>query len=84
MSHAICSNMDGPRDYHKKWNKPERERQISYNLYVASKKNDTNELIYKARSRLTDLREGTYGFGGEGGKQGQIGNLGLSHIHYHI
>ena len=52
MSHAICSNMDGPRDYHKKWNKPERERQISYNLYVASKKNDTNELIYKMETDL--------------------------------
>ena len=25
---AICSNMDGPRDYHTKWSKSERERQI--------------------------------------------------------
>ena len=24
----ICSNMDGPRDYHTKWSKSERERQI--------------------------------------------------------
>ena len=29
---AICSNMDGPRDYHTKWSKPHRERQISYNI----------------------------------------------------
>ena len=27
---AICSNMDGPRDYHTKWCKPVRERQMSY------------------------------------------------------
>ena len=25
---AICSNMDGPRDYHTKWSKSDRERQI--------------------------------------------------------
>ena len=23
-------NMDGPRDYHTKWSKPDRERQISH------------------------------------------------------
>ena len=28
---------------------------IWYNLYVESKKNDTNELIYKNRNRLTDI-----------------------------
>ena len=41
--------MDGPRDYHTKGSKPDRERQISqYCLYVESKKKkDTNELIYK-------------------------------------
>ena len=47
---AICSNMDGVRDYHTKLNKSERERQISYDItYVwnLKKKNDTNELIYK-------------------------------------
>ena len=27
---AICSNMDGPRDYHTKWSKSDRERQIPY------------------------------------------------------
>ena len=41
--------MDGPRDYHTKWSKPDRERQISYNItYLWDiKKNDTNEHIYK-------------------------------------
>ena len=44
--------MDGPRDYHTKWSKPDRERQISHdiaymwNLTITTKK-DTNELIYK-------------------------------------
>ena len=31
-SNAICSNMDGPRDYHTKWNKSDRERQILYDI----------------------------------------------------
>ena len=31
-NNAICSNMDGPRDYHPKWSKSDRERQISYNI----------------------------------------------------
>ena len=44
-NNAICSNMNGPRDYHTKWNKPKTN--IIYQLYVESKKNDTNELIYK-------------------------------------
>ena len=28
QSNAICSNMDGPRDYQTKWSKSDRERQI--------------------------------------------------------
>ena len=30
-NNAICSNMDGPRDY-TKWSKLDRERQISYDI----------------------------------------------------
>ena len=43
-NNAICSNMDGPRDYHAKWNKPERGRQISYDITPMwnLKINDTN------------------------------------------
>ena len=29
---AICSNMVGPRDYHTEWSKPDRERQILYDI----------------------------------------------------
>ena len=47
-NNAICSNIDGRRDYHTKWSKPDRERQISYIItYMWNLKNDTNELIYK-------------------------------------
>ena len=50
---AIYSNMDRPRDYHTKWSKSGRERQIPCDItYMWNIKNDTNELIN--RNRLTD------------------------------
>ena len=40
--------MDGPGDYHTKWSKSDRERQISYDItYMQNLNNDINELIYK-------------------------------------
>ena len=49
---AIWSNVDGFGNYgfHTKWSKTEKV--IWYHLYVGSKNNDTNELIYKAESDL--------------------------------
>ena len=45
---AICSNMDGPGDYHTKWSKSDRERQTPYDIaYLWNLKYDTNEFIYK-------------------------------------
>ena len=29
---TFCDNMDGPGEYHAKWNKPVRERQVPYDL----------------------------------------------------
>ena len=50
-NNAICNNMDGPRDYHTKWSKSERERQIPYTInYMWNLKYDTNELIYEAET----------------------------------
>ena len=38
-NNVICSNIDGNRDYHTKWSKLDRERQISwYQLHGESKK----------------------------------------------
>ena len=51
QNNAICSNMDGPRDYHTKRSKSERERQIPYDItYMWNIKYDTNELIYKTET----------------------------------
>ena len=35
FNNAICNNMDGPRDYHIKWSKSDRNRQI-YHSYMKS------------------------------------------------
>ena len=43
--------MDGPREYHTKWSKSERERQILYDItYILSLKYDTNELTYETET----------------------------------
>ena len=43
--------MDGPRDYHTKWSKSERERQIPYDItYRWNLKYDTNELTYETET----------------------------------
>ena len=47
-SHAICSNILGPREYHTKCIKSDSERQMLYDItYMWNLKNNTNELIYK-------------------------------------
>ena len=47
-NNAICSNMDGLRDYHTKWSKSDRERQISCDIaYMWNLKKGSNELISK-------------------------------------
>ena len=43
--------MDAPRDYHTKWSKSERERQMPYDItYMWSLKYDTNEPIYETET----------------------------------
>ena len=52
---AIHSNMDIPRDYHTKWSKPDRERQIPYDTAsMGNLKKDANNLHTK-RNRLEDI-----------------------------
>ena len=52
-SNDLCSNMDGPRDYHTKWSKPGRKWQTSYGItYMWNlERKDTNELTYKIDSQ---------------------------------
>ena len=57
-NNLISSNKYGPRDYHTKWNRSERERQLLYDItYMWNLKYDTNPLIYKTEtdSQKTNL-----------------------------
>ena len=48
---VICRDVDGPRDYHTKWSKSDRERQISYDItYMWNLKRWSNEFIYKTET----------------------------------
>ena len=66
MKCAICSNMDGPRDYDTKWSTQRKTNAIWYHLHVESKKCIQNELIYKNRKRLkvceSKSNSQTYGY----------------------
>ena len=55
-NNAICSNMDGPRDYHTKWSKSDREGQISYDItYVRNLKKRYKWTYLQNRNRLIDI-----------------------------
>ena len=55
-NNAICSNMDGPRDYHIKWNKTDWERKILYNItYMLNLKKWHKWTYLQNRNRLTDI-----------------------------
>ena len=50
--------MDGPGDYHTKWSKSDKERQVSYNitylLNLKKKKKRYKETYLQKRNRLKD------------------------------
>ena len=74
MKNAICSIVDGPRDYCTKWSKSERERQMMY-FYVEYKIWHKWTYIWK-RNRLTDMESRLVvdnGEGGQGGKDWEFG-----------
>ena len=72
-NNAICSNMDGPRDYYTKWSKPDRERQISYDItYIWNLKNESNELIHKQKW-LTYIENNLWLPKGESGGRDKLG-----------
>ena len=65
--------MDGPGDYHTKWNKSDRERQISYDIaYMQKLKKWYTSTYLQNRNRLTDLENELMvtGVAGEGWGKG--------------
>ena len=69
LNNAICSNLDGPRDYHTKWSKSERERQMLYDIiYMWNLKKWYKWTFLTNRNRLTDF-ENKHGYQrGKGGR----------------
>ena len=56
-NNTICNNTDESRDYHTKWNKSEKERQIQYDIaYMWNLKYDTNVLTYKTQTHRHENR----------------------------
>ena len=83
QNNAICSTMDTTGDYHTKWSKSQRERQILSDItYMWSLKYETNEPIYETgtvdvENRLVVAKAG-------GLKQGWSGRLGLAEVNFYI
>ena len=74
--------MDGPREYHTKWSKSERERQILYDItYMQNLKYDRNE----KQKQIHRHRKQIYGYQrGKGLGEGWIESLGLADKSYCI
>ena len=69
---VICRDVDGPRDCHTKWNKSEREKQISYiNAYMQNLEKWYRSTGLQGWNRDTDVENKRMdtkgGSGGEGG-----------------
>ena len=89
-NNAICSNMDGPKDYHTKWIKSEKERQIPYGIpYMWNLKKKKHKKRYKGtyiqnRNKPTDFEKKEKLTVTKVGREGQIRRLGLTYTHYYI
>ena len=82
---AAWSNIDGPRDYHTKQSKSERERQVPYgSTYMWNLNRDMSKLnlkqkqTHRHREQTCDCPVG--GVWGEG----RIGSLGFADANYYI
>ena len=62
---AICKNMDGPRDYHTTWSKPDRERQG-----ILKKKKRYKWIYVQNKNRSTDTENKLTVTKGKGGNRG--------------
>ena len=77
-NNAICRNMDVTRDYHNKWSKSERERQISYDItYMWNLKYEKMNVSMKQKQTHRH-REQTCSCQGGGGKGGMEWQFGIS------
>ena len=80
--------MNRPRVNHIKWNKSERERQISYDsTYMWNLKNWYKWTYLQNRNKFTDIESKfmvTKGGRVRGDQERESMNLGLIYIHYYV
>ena len=81
---AICSNMDGFRDYHTKWNKPDREGQIPNVITYMWNLSMTQMSISMKEKQTHGNREQTCGFQERGDWGGRNRRFGLTDVNYYI
>ena len=55
-NNAICSNIDGPRDYHTNWSQTEKNKYHMISLICKILENDTNEFIHKTETHSKILK----------------------------
>ena len=68
---SVCSNIDGPRNYHIKWSKSDKDKYYISLIYGIFK-NGTNELIYEMeKTRRPQIQ--TYGY-----QRGKVGGEGIN------
>ena len=79
---AIYINVDGPRDFHIEWSKSEREKQILYIIYKWSLKKFYRWTYLQSRNREIDAENKCMDIKGRRGR-GELGDLGLTYIHYY-
>ena len=72
-NNALCSNMDGPRNYNTKWSKPEKDKYCTWNLKKLYKSTYTQN-----RNRSTDIENKLMVNKGDG-----RGKLGVWDEHIH-
>ena len=80
QNNAICSNMDGTRDFHTESSKSEKEKETPYDItYMWSLKYGTNELSSKQKRSWTCMTDLCLpGERGEGGGSGMDWEFGVS------
>ena len=62
-NNAICRNMDGHRDDHTKWNKSDREKQISYDItYMWNLKKMIQMNLFTKQKQTHRHRKQIYGY----------------------
>ena len=79
---AICSNIDGPRDYPTKWSQTEKDK-YHVSLICGILKKYTNELICRTEIGSETLKINLWLPKGTGGCGGWVRSLGLKYTHYY-